>query len=339
MLEFASVWSYERFARSVSREWRYTRDGEQATFLATVLATSEKLREKIPAGRILWRAQKGCNWPEASEQEELNPGPVPFSPSRMKPVADRAPEGRVNPVGIPCLYAATELETAIAEVRPWMGENVSVAQLRTNRELTFVDCSLSDGKYRFYPGGEPNAAERQRACWRDINRAFARPVERSDHAPDYVPTQVIAEMFRRAGLDGIGYGSSLGSGLNIALFGLGDAEVMNCTVHAIANVKLESELASNPYFVAERNPEAVNQGGAGHLHQSRDAAGGAIESFVNCCPGLRQSGWARDRAGARGGVQGGGDRDLVPWLPLSSLDRLVVRRRPLFCHPADGARP
>lgn len=35
--------------------------------------------------------------------------------------------GRLNPTGIPYLYLSSDKETAIAEVRPWMGANVTVA--------------------------------------------------------------------------------------------------------------------------------------------------------------------------------------------------------------------
>jgi RES domain-containing protein len=39
----------------------------------------------------------------------------------MKPIPKWQGEGRANPRGIPVLYLATHRETALAEVRPWIG--------------------------------------------------------------------------------------------------------------------------------------------------------------------------------------------------------------------------
>lgn len=63
-----------------------------------------------------------------------------------------AHEGRVNPRGIPCLYAASNLETAVAEVRPWLGALVSVAQLSPVRLLRLVNCSDGHDSKLAYDG-------------------------------------------------------------------------------------------------------------------------------------------------------------------------------------------
>jgi hypothetical protein len=232
---------YQRFATAVSRRWRYTRDTDQEAFLAAVLATSVSRQEPIAEGMILWRAQEGCDWPESDEDEARDPGPRPYAPSRMRPLRDRASDGRVNPRGIPCLYVATHQETAVAEVRPWMGAYVSVAQLKILRPLVVVNCTSDDARVMIYGEHEPEAVERERACWQAIDQAFARPVDRSDHLAEYVPTQVIAEMFRRAGLDGIGYRSSLGPGHNVALFDLDAADVINCGVYEVRSITFGME--------------------------------------------------------------------------------------------------
>jgi len=78
----------------------------------------------------------------------------------MKPRRDRAIEGRVNPKGIPFLYVATELKTAVAEVRPWKDEFVSVAQLTTTRELRLINCTTDDHQVMKFYFNEPDASER-----------------------------------------------------------------------------------------------------------------------------------------------------------------------------------
>ena len=52
-----------------------------------------------------------------------------------KPPATMALNGRANPLGIPYLYAASTIETAIAEVRGHKGESVTVLEFNANRNL------------------------------------------------------------------------------------------------------------------------------------------------------------------------------------------------------------
>ncbi|MBZ5727326.1 MAG: RES family NAD+ phosphorylase [Acidobacteriia bacterium] len=156
---------------------------------------------------------------------------VAFCATRMKPPVDwliegRAPEGRINPKGIPFLYAATETKIAIAEVRPSRGMLVSVAQLRTSRDIRVINCTNDEEEIRnIIYFKEPEGEERTRAVWRDIDRAFSEPVTASDDRAGYAATQLIAELFRKNGFDGIAYRSACGRGHNIALFDLHAADV------------------------------------------------------------------------------------------------------------------
>jgi hypothetical protein len=158
MKEFASVHSYERFAASVMREWRYTRSAAQREFLEAMLATSTVRVVRIRKGVILYRAQEGCDWPTTAEEEKGDLAPRAYPPDRMKPFRDRAIEGRVNPRGIPCLYTATRLRTAVAELRPRMGASVSVSQMKVLRPLRVLNCTTKDRSTRIY-FSEPRAAE------------------------------------------------------------------------------------------------------------------------------------------------------------------------------------
>ena len=59
----------------------------------------------------------------------------------------------------------------------------------------------------------------ERDIWNHIDRAFSEPISRTDDQGDYVPTQVIAELFKRDKYDGIAYRSRLTeNGINVALF-------------------------------------------------------------------------------------------------------------------------
>lgn len=253
-MEFRSYRSYREFAYAVSRQWRYALPPEHTEFLRTVLATSTDKVEVIPAKSVLFRAQVGHDWrPEDFGGGVIEQIECPFSPERMKPPQDRAHEGRANPKGIPCLYLATHEKTAIAESRPWIGALVSCAQLRTVRDLRIMNCTTDDRKRKLYLH-EPAAPERARCVWLDIDNAFAEPISRTDDVADYAPTQILAELFRQNGLDGLGYRSALGPGHNLALFDLDSADVINCHLVSIDRVELMYRQATNPYFVSKHYP-------------------------------------------------------------------------------------
>jgi RES domain-containing protein len=172
-----------------------------------------------------------------------------FSPERMKPLEYRAFEGRANPKGIPYLYVATSIKTGVGECRPWVGALVSVSQVQTSRDLRIVNCTSEEkGGLIFFK--EPPPEQREEAVWRDIDRAFAEPVTRADDTADYAPTQILAELFRESGLDGIGYRSALGTGHNLALFDLDSADVINGQLVKVDSLDIVYSQADNPYVVS-----------------------------------------------------------------------------------------
>jgi hypothetical protein len=245
--EFPSWRSYWDFARSVRRDLRFVRTPGTEHFLECVLQTSKSRQTDIPAKCIFWRAQLGHDWRQADYTDDEIPCAYPAA--RMKPRRDLASDGRANPRGIPCLYLATTKETAMSEVRPWIGSYVSVGQFRTRRRLTIVDCARSDKGFPFH-FDEPEPMERSETVWTYIDRAFAEPMTRGDESSDYVPTQILAELFKRAGLDGVVYRSNFGeSGFNIALFNPEDADLINCGLFKVKDLQPEFTEADTFYFV------------------------------------------------------------------------------------------
>jgi len=109
---------------------------------------------------------------------------------------------RANPKGIPVLYLSTRAETAMSEVRPWIGLLVSCAVFETTRELRLVDLSVTDGDGFTFYFEQPDATKKEEAVWADIDAAFSEPVTSQDDTADYGPTQVISEWFRTNGFDG-----------------------------------------------------------------------------------------------------------------------------------------
>lgn len=88
------------------------------------------------------------------------------------------------------------------------------------------------------------------SVWADIDRAFSQPVSPSDDTADYVPTQIIADLFKSKGYDGIIYRSAFGGGYNVALFDLEMAELSNCGLYTVKDLKFDFGQAGKPYVVA-----------------------------------------------------------------------------------------
>lgn len=248
-MPFKSWRDYWDFAREITRERRYIRSAAAEAFMKEVATTSSKREKKLSKGAILWRAQLGHSWrPEPQIDDEV---PCAHPPKRMVPLQDRAREGRVNPKGIPCLYLASDKDTAMAEVRPGVGSHVSLAQFRILRDLRLVDCSQSADKIWLHLE-EPPPEKREETVWAYIDRGFSQPVSQNEDTADYAATQTLAELFRSLGHDGVVYRSALGKdGLNIAVFDLLSAKLLNCGLYHAKSVEFEFSEADNPYYVTK----------------------------------------------------------------------------------------
>ena len=252
-MSFKSWSSYWAFSRSVKLESRYIHSASATEFLSNVLATCKDRLKTVNAGTIFWRSQLGNDWKQYMQDDiEVLEEPTPFPPKRMIPILYEALEGRANPKGIPYLYLATDKETAMSEVRPWIGSNISVGQFKTVKELRVVDCSLHHSKGDVFYIEEPREEKRKEAVWAYIDKAFSAPVTQSDKSSDYIPTQIIAELFKNEGFDGVVYKSALSNGDNLVLFNINSAELINCFLYETKDIKFSFSETANPYYVKKR---------------------------------------------------------------------------------------
>jgi hypothetical protein len=249
MKEFKSCRSYWDFRREIMQNYRYVWSTAVNDFLETVLLTSRTRYQDIPAEKILWRAQLGFDFqPYYQEGEYLDDVPAPYSTNRMKPLRAEAREGRANPKGIPYLYLANKKETALSEARPWRGSIISIGQFKLNRKIKIVNCSSTEQRHLIYLE-EPDQKEREKAVWIDIDKAFSQPIEASDTTAGYTPTQILAELFKKEGLDGIAYRSAFGAGHNIMLFDIDAAEIINCFLYEVKKIDFTFTQTAGHYFV------------------------------------------------------------------------------------------
>ena len=152
-----------------------------------------------------------------------------------------ASHGRANPAGIPYLYLASNVLTAISEIRPNTGETVCVASFEIPTGLKIVDLRhprrtvspfiLEDENEVALLRGDIEFLEK-------LGEELTRPVLPKSAAFDYIPSQYLCEYAKRCGFDGVMYRSSVGDGINIALFDPTKAHTLNVVQHRVERVSV-----------------------------------------------------------------------------------------------------
>ena len=215
-------------------------------FLDFLLASCKIRTIELPEKTKLWRSQLGRDKSiiTFAGGSYLDTSLKPFPPPRMKPLPQKVKEGRANSNGEPVLYLSTDRETAMAECRPWIAAYISIGMFYTTKNLKILDLS----KDKFIPVGIDDIERKkgdqefaEKVIWGEINKAFTKPVQRSDQSTDYIPTQKIADFFKNCGFDGLKYKSALGIGYNIALFDISSAEQADCSLFDVKNIQYSFE--------------------------------------------------------------------------------------------------
>ncbi|MGG7077364.1 RES family NAD+ phosphorylase [Clostridium sardiniense] len=117
--------------------------------------------------------------------------------------------GRINPRGINYLYTAGSKETAIAEVRPNIGDYVSIGKFKTKKHLEVVKLD-KDMSVVGYVGDESKMYIEficQFLFYFNVNSC--KVIKESEKELEYLPTQIFAEYCKNKKLDGIMYPSSV----------------------------------------------------------------------------------------------------------------------------------
>lgn len=160
----------------------------------------------------------------------------------MAPPKHLASHGRANPAGIPYLYIASTVLTAISEIRPHTGELASVAKVKIPDDLKIADLRhprttvspfiLSDESEIALLRGDIEFLEK-------LGDELTRPVLPRSAAFDYIPSQYLCEFVKVCGFDGVMYRSSVGDGVNVALFNPEVANVIEVTTHKVDKVTVK----------------------------------------------------------------------------------------------------
>jgi len=234
---FDSDDAYRHFAYTVKNHRRWIFDGRVASFLDSVRKTSHSRECVIKEGCQLWRCQSGSTLQKDTQEVERE---CPKLPEEMVPKSEFVKSGgRANPPGFAYLYLANRPETAMAEMRPWVGESLSLANFALEKDARLVLCQQDseDRLKRIRLNGERIPQEKVDSyVWGDISEAFSRPVNSNNAESDYTPTQILAEAFKAEGFDGVAYKSRLAQGLNVVLFDVEIAKPRDYFLYALRGV-------------------------------------------------------------------------------------------------------
>jgi RES domain-containing protein len=267
MSDFKSIDAYWDFARTVRSDRRFIFDGKAGGFLEAARAASKSRARSLKLGFGLYRAQLGSDFwtrptedgDKTSDVEEV----VPLPEARMVPDPKFITQGgRANPPGFAYLYLATNEKTALAEMRPWVEESLTLALFQILQNIKLVVCQpgAEDLGERLFEEN-PSAEKLDKYVWNDISKAFARPVSREEKENAYLPTQILGEAFKAEGFDGLAYRSSLERGMNVVLFNPHVAKLVRLHVYTLKKVRYDFEGAPNYsiYRVKEGKGEVISE--------------------------------------------------------------------------------
>ena len=247
---------YNIFCEATKNKNRYIHGAAVMNFLDYIWETREDREVTLEKGYSFFRAQLGNGGYSIGEDEGGNKYEenelTPFSKERMKPNLNCVVEGRANPKGIAYLYLTTDLETAISEVKPFLGSTISLGIFKIKEELTLIECAyfneFEDKKISNIKINNLSKEDKRKlAVWSNIDSAFSEPINSTDETCEYVPTQIIAEFFKSKGIDGIAHKSSLSKGANVVLFDLNMADLTCCYLYEVKSVDFKSEVIGITY--------------------------------------------------------------------------------------------
>lgn len=172
--------------------------------------------------------------------------PYPISKMR-KPPEKLATSGRANPYGIPYLYVASTIETAISEIRGHKGEMVTVAEFQLKHKIELID--LRDPINTISPF-ELNDEYEIELLYKNmpfltlLGNEISKPVIPREANLEYLPSQYLCELLKHIGYHGIVFKSSISDGNNYVIFNDKRLKGIATYNYKITDVTIKSEWQS-----------------------------------------------------------------------------------------------
>jgi hypothetical protein len=155
-----------------------------------------------------------------------------YNAQESMPPTSNISAGRANPDNIRYLYVCEDEVTPIYEIKPSIGQNISLAKLKLNRDVTLYDLTINTINEDIMP-----------TLFYIIEKKFSLP--NYGDLTKYYSTQYIAEMLNNKGFDGIRFNSSLNEGgKNIVLFNVDDCRVVSSKLLEVSKINIETKTPS-----------------------------------------------------------------------------------------------
>ena len=229
----------------------FTLETETKALLHTILT---EIVKTIPIDSHLYRARIG--YQERARLGDYSSKEIchylPFAGNAIgAPPLGLSSFGRLNRHGVSFLYLATKVDTAIAEVRPHPGQYVSIGQFRSNRPIKIADFA----NINFLPFSANEKRLEDLHLIATIDRVLREPVP-PDKRHLYCLPQLLSDVFRQEGFDGIMFNSSVSDGMNLTIFDPDDFSYVDndAAVHLIREVtyryECQDKIDPNEVYIA-----------------------------------------------------------------------------------------
>lgn len=196
-------------------------------------------------GLLQYLIMPGNKIPDYLYRSRVNEDNNPIEISKMgKPPAKISTAGRANPIGIPYLYIASNIKTAIAEIRPHKGDILTIAKFKIKESLKLAD--LRNPRQSISPFALDEDSLNQIFMDLDylshLGEELSKPILPREAHLEYLSSQYLCELIKHCGFDGVIYKSSVGDGDNYAIFSDNKLEAMETTVYSVDNIEITSNL-------------------------------------------------------------------------------------------------
>jgi len=157
----------------------------------------------VPSGeREIFRVRRAPTWAEMRR--------ICSAPGReLGAPQEGLQAGRMNPCGVRVFYGSFSRESALAEVRPYVGELAVIGRFRVVRNLVLLNLPACGRAHRVSCFDPAYVEKTERIeFYGELDAILSRPVLPDEAPLEYIASQAVAEYVKKMGMDGIVYSSS-----------------------------------------------------------------------------------------------------------------------------------
>lgn len=198
-----------------------------ATLLDQVLVYFVK---KVKKDEVIYRARISKN------HKKLLPSDMgrPSDASQCK-------AGRGNPAGVSYLYLSSNEDTALAEVKPYIGEYVTIGNFIVLRDLSIINLADPNIGSPFKHGDKIEHLLYNIYFLQMLSKELSKPLRPEEFYLDYLPTQYLCELIKSKQYKGIKFMSSVADGRNYLLYGDEDVICKETELYQVAGVSYKKK--------------------------------------------------------------------------------------------------